>query len=162
MTTMTTTRRGEAVDAVAPMAPRPLDPGGPDRPSRADRPSGPDRPSGEWGAQPRVRSRCGRLDSLAPASRAQTVRRRVVAVVLLLLVAFAVTGLLGAISAEAELQDPVAGHVVVPPGGTLWEVAVDSAPDGVDPRAHLEAIRDLNGLEGSQIEAWQVVLLPHH
>jgi hypothetical protein len=76
-----------------------------------------------------------------------------------LLVTLAVLVLAGG-DAGAELADPVAGHVVVAPGETLWDVAVDSAPVGVDAREQLRAIQELNGLEGAQVQAWSVVLLP--
>lgn len=61
--------------------------------------------------------------------------------------------------AQAELADPVEGHAVVQPGETLWDVAAMHAPDGVDPRAYLQAIGELNGLDGA-VDPWTVVLLP--
>jgi hypothetical protein len=85
---------------------------------------------------------------------------RVGAVLVLVALAFLLTVGLGRVGAEAELADPVGGHAVVEPGGSLWAIAVDTAPQGVDPRAHLDAIRDLNGIEGSDVAAWTVVLLP--
>ncbi len=85
---------------------------------------------------------------------------RVAAILVLVALAFLLTVGLGRVGAEAELADPVAGHAVVEPGGSLWAVAVDTAPAGVDPRAQLEAIRALNGIVGSDVDAWTVVLLP--
>jgi hypothetical protein len=87
-------------------------------------------------------------------------RRRLVVLAGLVVVVFALTVLVGRIGAEAELADPVAGHVVVEPGQTLWDVAADTAPDGVDVRQQIAAIRDLNGLDGSHLDAWAVVLIP--
>jgi hypothetical protein len=86
-------------------------------------------------------------------------RRRAVAVLALVLVAFLLTVAIGRVGAEAELADRVAGHVVVEPGQTLWEVAVATAPDGVDARLYLAEIQALNGL-GTDVDAWTVVLLP--
>lgn len=86
-------------------------------------------------------------------------RRRVGVLAGSVLAVFALTVVMGA-GAEAELADPVAGHVVVAPGGTLWDVAVDTAPDGVDPRRQLDALRELNGFDGDQLDAWVVVLTP--
>lgn len=95
-----------------------------------------------------------------PVTRGTYLRRRLAAVALLLALAFVLTVALGRVGAQAELDHPVVvGHVVVEPGGTLWDVAVATAPDGVDVRRHLADIRDLNGLDG-QIEPWTVVLIP--
>jgi hypothetical protein len=85
---------------------------------------------------------------------------RVGAVVVLVALVFLLTVAIGRVGAEAELADPVGGHAVVEPGGSLWGVAVETAPAGVDPRAHLAAIRALNGIEGSNVPEWTVVLLP--
>lgn len=87
-------------------------------------------------------------------------RRRVGVLAGLVLAVFALTVLSGRAGAEAELADPVAGHVVVAPGETLWDVAVDTAPDGVDPRRQLAALRELNGFDGRHLEAWAVILIP--
>lgn len=107
----------------------------------------------------------GRPDATAvsapsAASRATLLRRRVVAVVALLVLTILLTMTIGRVGAEAELADPVAGHAVVAPGDTLWDVAVESAPTGVDPREQLAAIRALNGLDSSAVAPWSVVLLP--
>ena len=98
-----------------------------------------------------------------PASRPSAAvlwRRRVVAVLGLVLVAFLLTVAIGRVVAEAELADKVAGHVVVQPGQTLWDVAAATAPDGVDPRRHLDDLVRLNGFDTSTVDAWTVVLLP--
>ncbi|MFA9446657.1 hypothetical protein [Egicoccus sp. AB-alg6-2] len=87
-------------------------------------------------------------------------RRRAVAVLGLVLIAFALTVAIGRVGAEAELADKVAGHVVVQPGESLWEVAAATAPEGVDTRRHLDDLVRLNGFDSSQVEAWTVVLLP--
>jgi hypothetical protein len=94
------------------------------------------------------------------ASRSAYHRRRAVAVAVLVLLAFVLTVAIGRVGAEAELADKVAGHVVIEPGATLWDVAVATAPDGVDPRQQLADLRELNGLTGSQVRAWSVVLVP--
>ena len=87
-------------------------------------------------------------------------RRRIVALAVLVAFAFALTVGIGRVGAEAELADAVAGTVVVEPGGTLWDVAVATAPDGVDPRQQLRDLRALNGISGSHVDAWSVVLIP--
>ena len=87
-------------------------------------------------------------------------RRRAVALAVLLLVAFVLTALIGRVGAQAELEEKVAGHVVVEPGETLWDVAVETAPDGMDPREQLRAVAELNGLDSSSLDAWSVVLIP--
>lgn len=87
-------------------------------------------------------------------------RRRARVLAGLVLVVFASTVLIGRAGAQAELADPVAGHVVVEPGDTLWDIAVATAPTGVDTRQQLASLRELNGIEGSHLDAWAVVLIP--
>jgi hypothetical protein len=96
----------------------------------------------------------------AAATPATYWRRRVVALLALVLCAFLMTVVIGRVGAEAELADRVAGHAVVAPGETLWDVAVGSAPDGIDARRQLADILALNGLDGADVDAWTVVLLP--
>ena len=49
--------------------------------------------------------------------------------------------------------------VVVQPGDTLWAIATAHYPDA-DPRERVDAIEQLNGLAGPQIEAGEVLRLP--
>jgi hypothetical protein len=100
------------------------------------------------------------VGSMAAVSRTTLRRRRLVAVVTLLALSILLTVAIGRVGAQAELADPVAGHAVVTPGDTLWDVAVDTAPDGVDPREQLAAIQGLNGLDSSAVDPWTVLLLP--
>lgn len=87
-------------------------------------------------------------------------RRRAVAILGLIAIAFLLTVAIGRVGAEAELADKVAGHVVVQPGESLWEVAVATAREGIDARRQLDDLVKLNGLSSSQVDAWTVVLLP--
>ena len=85
-------------------------------------------------------------------------RRAVVALVVVLVAALSLGVARGAVAGP---EVPVAaGHVVLGPGETLWDVAVRSAPNGVDPREQLEAIRRLNGFGSATLDAWTVVLIP--
>jgi hypothetical protein len=99
----------------------------------------------------------------ASSFRAGTVaiwRRRLVAVAALVVLAFLLTVAIGRVGAGAELADPVAGHVVVAPGETLWDVAAATAPPGVDVRQQLAELEELNGFTSSDVRAWTVVLVP--
>jgi hypothetical protein len=87
-------------------------------------------------------------------------RRRLAAVVALVALAFLLTVAIGRVGAGAELADPVAGHVVVAPGETLWDVAVATAPPGVDVRQQLAELEALNGFTSGDVGAWTVVLIP--
>jgi hypothetical protein len=98
--------------------------------------------------------------SARAVSRVTIWRRRLVAVALLVVFAFVLTVAIGRVVAGAELDDPVAGHVVVAPGETLWDVAVATAPEGMDVRRHLAELQTLNGFDGRDVAAWTVVLLP--
>jgi hypothetical protein len=97
---------------------------------------------------------------LVVTDRRVFVRRRiaVLAATLALAMGGAVLGL-GVASASAPVAE-VSGHVVLQPGETLWDVAVRSAPPGVDARRQLADIRRINGFGGTALEAWTVVLLP--
>jgi hypothetical protein len=87
-------------------------------------------------------------------------RRRLSVLAALVVLAFLLTVAIGRVGAQAELSDRVAGHVVLQPGETLWEVAVATAPDGMDVRRQLADIEALNDLRAHEVEAWTVVLLP--
>jgi hypothetical protein len=98
--------------------------------------------------------------AVARPSAATLWRRRAGALAALVLLAFLLTVAIGRVGAGAGLEDPVAGHVVVGPGETLWDVAVATAPPGVDVRRHLADLEALNGLERGEVAAWTVVLIP--
>ncbi len=107
--------------------------------------------------------RCGkpaRQRTIGRISRVTVLGRRLLALAVLVLLLTLLTVAVGRVGADAELADRVAGHTALAPGDTLWDVAVSSAPDGVDPREQLAAIRALNGFEGTSVDAWTVVLLP--
>jgi nucleoid-associated protein YgaU len=54
---------------------------------------------------------------------------------------------------------PTETTMVVQPGDTLWAIAAAHYPDA-DPRERVDAIEQLNGLSGPQIEAGEVLRLP--
>lgn len=87
-------------------------------------------------------------------------RRRLVVLAGFVSLVLGLTLLFGAGGAEAELTDRVAGHEVVAPGTTLWDIASTTAPAGVDVRDQLDAIIELNGFTGGDVPAWTVVLIP--
>jgi LysM repeat protein len=45
-------------------------------------------------------------------------------------------------------------------GDTLWGIAAEHGPDDRDPRDVIDAIRQLNGIEGSVIHPGQVIEIP--
>lgn len=97
----------------------------------------------------------------ATVSRGVYWRRRLAVIAGLLAMAMTLALLVGAARADAEPESPaIAGYAVVEPGQSLWEVAVDHAPAGTDTRAYLDAIQSLNGLDGGDVPAWTVVVLP--
>jgi hypothetical protein len=51
----------------------------------------------------------------------------------------------GAVSTAGSARTPRA--IVVEPGQTLWSIAERYAGSGIDPRAYVDAILTLNGLE---------------
>ena len=117
---------------------------------------------------PRPRARPGRATTFPGRattgtrrrSRAVYWRRRAAVLGGLLAVALLFTFLAGTGGADAQLQHPAAGYVTVEPGQTLWDIAVDHAPAGTDPRAYLATMRRLNGLDTAAVDAWTVLMLP--
>jgi len=97
---------------------------------------------------------------LVVTDRRVFIRRRIAVVAVALLVALlgAVIGL--EVTSASASEPTVRGHVVLQPGETLWDVAVRSAPHGVDARRQLADIRRINGFSGGAMDAWTVVLLP--
>jgi hypothetical protein len=95
-------------------------------------------------------------ERVARGRRGRRAAATIGAVFVVVLAAVLTFGVASASSPELE----VGGHVVLQPGETLWDVAVRSAPPGVDARRQLAEIRRLNGFGGGTLEAWTVVLLP--
>jgi len=48
--------------------------------------------------------------------------------------------------------------VVLQPGDTLWSIASEYAPDGIDPRAYVHALEQINDLEGAARAGAQLTL----
>jgi hypothetical protein len=98
---------------------------------------------------------------LVPVPGPTRTRPRAVAVALVVAtVVLALSGVVGAAISASSGDLDVAGHVVLQPGETLWDVAVRSAPAGVDPRRQLDALRRINGFGPGALDAWTVVLIP--
>jgi LysM domain len=107
-----------------------------------------------------------RARHVAPAARPPmtlTRRGRLLLTVLSLLTMVAVAVLAtGGVPASAGSEPGAAAtaeRVTVRPGDTLWAIALREAP-GVDPRATVDAILDLNALESSAVRAGTVLLVP--
>jgi LysM repeat protein len=92
-----------------------------------------------------------------------TRRGRVVAVLMLLLLAFAavttVSALRTASQAGTHSYGPATRYVTVEPGETLWQIARRVAP-GDDPRDTVDRLRQLNGLDTSAVQAGQRLVVP--
>ena len=88
-----------------------------------------------------------------------TVRgRRVVALLALLPIVIAFF-LMSTRAAQADQSGPTTAIVKVEAGQSLWDVAVAIAPDE-DPRSTIWAIKALNGLETSEVQAGQALVVP--
>jgi multidrug efflux pump subunit AcrA (membrane-fusion protein) len=61
--------------------------------------------------------------------------------------------------ASNETSNSVTTQIVVAPGETLWTIAARVNPE-IDPRAVIEDIKALNVIEGSEVYAGQVLLVP--
>ena len=88
-----------------------------------------------------------------------TVRgRRVVALLALLPIVLAFL-LIGTRAAQADATRPTTAVVKVEAGQSLWDVAVAIAPNE-DPRSTIWTIKALNGLETSEVQAGQALIVP--
>ncbi len=104
----------------------------------------------------------GRTSRHRPAALRLTPRGRSVAVALFLLTLLAGGVLFGSTATRASGEAGAPQdyqYLVVQPGQTLWGIAKEVAPQE-DPRATIEAIRRLNALPDTGIEAGQRIALP--
>lgn len=60
---------------------------------------------------------------------------------------------------NAGAESPTIHHTVVP-SETLWEITVEHYPPSEDPRPIIEEIREINGLEGYDIQPGIALELP--
>jgi hypothetical protein len=98
----------------------------------------------------------------ARAGSVRAVRlRRSVAIGLL---ALGLAGLLagdssGGVAAD-ERPSRATRTLIVRPGDSLWDVAAAHAPEGTDPRAYVDALVELNDLDGGAVPAGARLRLP--
>ena len=62
-------------------------------------------------------------------------------------------------NASNEATNSTTTQIVVAPGETLWTIAARVNPE-IDPRAVIDQIMDLNVINGSNVYAGQVLLVP--
>lgn len=74
------------------------------------------------------------------------IRRRIVAATLVAMMVFGLLTVAGAAPSVSSI-DGAPAHVKVRAGVTVWELAQRFAAPGSDPRAYVDAIWDLNGLD---------------
>ena len=79
------------------------------------------------------------------------------------MLAISLVSLFGIATASAkatnETSNSATTQIVVAPGETLWTIAARVNPE-IDPRAVIEDIKALNVIEGSEVYAGQVLLIP--
>ena len=119
-------------------------------------------------ASPRAYSRPASPSRRRPADSPSagirlTPRGRIVLLVLSTLFLFVVVLMSGRFTADAGTtrgsQGVGTGVVVVQQGESLWQIARQIAP-AADPREIVSAIRELNGLGESTVEAGQSIVVP--
>ncbi len=88
-----------------------------------------------------------------------TVRGRRVVALLALLPIFVAFLLMGTRAVQADATGPATAVVKVEAGQSLWDVAVAIAPNE-DPRSTIWTIKALNGLETSEVQAGQALIVP--
>jgi hypothetical protein len=102
-----------------------------------------------------------RVQSVCPAQTAMklTVRGRRVVALLALLPIFVAFLLIGTRAAQADATGPTTAVVKVEAGQSLLDLAVAIAPNE-DPRSTIWTIKALNGLETSEVQAGQALIVP--
>ena len=110
--------------------------------------------------RPRVRRPAAPAGDAVRPSRMTFLWRRALVLSVLLSVVFAMVAGVANVAAGADAGPRETATVTVEPGETLWDVAVETAPDGVDPRRQLAEIRELNSVSPADLRAWSVVLVP--
>ena len=88
-----------------------------------------------------------------------TVRGRRVVALLALLPIFVAFLLISTRAAQADATGPTTAVIKVEAGQSLWDVAVAIAPNE-DPRSTIWTIKALNGLETSEVQAGQALIVP--
>ena len=88
-----------------------------------------------------------------------TARGRRVVALLALLPIFVAFLLIGTRAAQADATGPTTAVIKVEAGQSLWDVAVAIAPNE-DPRSTIWTIKALNGLETSEVQAGQALIVP--
>lgn len=53
-------------------------------------------------------------------------------------------------------------HLIIQPGDTLWEIALNEKPSNMDTRVYIKEIRHLNGLSNGVIRAGEILSLPQY
>ncbi|WP_314587797.1 LysM peptidoglycan-binding domain-containing protein [Paenibacillus terrigena] len=98
-------------------------------------------------------------------NRDSFLKKKVVQVVLFLVLVCSLTsmGLLNAFAADTHNGEHNANiplQIVVSSGDTLWAIAKEHKPAGMDVRTYIEMIKDLNGKRSSSIQSGEVIKLP--
>lgn len=81
---------------------------------------------------------------------------------LLVILSVTCTGVVQAFAASVDSSEAEAPaeYVVVMPGDTLWEIAVENKPQGQDTRVYVQKLIRVNGLTTSSIQAGDTLMLP--
>ncbi|MNC62127.1 Cell division suppressor protein YneA [compost metagenome] len=84
---------------------------------------------------------------------------KIIALVLFLTVT--TTGMVTAFASNGNERSHTSYEtVIVMPGDTLWEIAVNHKPNGEDTRVYIDEIKRVNGMAVSSIQAGDTLLLP--
>jgi hypothetical protein len=116
---------------------------------------------------------CSRLDCTSSYSSNRTsVRRsprpytgkiRLAVLAAAMIVCFVLGAFVHAWTGNDEVQAANAQpneQIVVLPGDTLWNIAEEHAPRGSNIRQYIQKLKRVNGLDGSSIQAGQILILP--
>lgn len=79
----------------------------------------------------------------------------------LLLLTVGCTGMVSAFANSAgEVREE--RHLIIQPGDTLWGIAIQEKPAGMDTRVYIKEMKHLNELSSGTIKAGEVLSLPQY
>ena len=103
-------------------------------------------------------NRAARRPRRASARRRTIARRRVVVGVMVLLLTAALVLATGPGGVAPASRSGAPARVTVGAGETVWDLAERYAPAGIDRRAYVNAVLELNGLRGAPLSGERIKL----
>ncbi|MDF2721938.1 MAG: hypothetical protein K0Q59_1613 [Paenibacillus sp.] len=99
----------------------------------------------------------------APARTVRSLRVRVTAALLIMLICFGIGAVFHAVLGDNEVHAASLNkyeQIIVKPGDTLWSISEQRASASEDIRVYMKKLKKLNELASADLKAGQLLLLP--